>query len=399
MKSRKFILLGIFVLMSANIISAAHYIVGYVEDALDGENANGKTIVLWNEIYGFHENAADIIGPLGNSGTDNIYMIDCESLSPSCKVGDILSLKIIDNGDGYVSETKNVTVTGAGYTLAEEIRLNSIPLITSVEIDDEFLPPTYQENEIDLNAGGVREVFCRAIAFEYDGADSLENANARIFHNSVNYESTSHKNNHYSNDSCYLNTEYGTEEQAEIICTFEIWYYASPGEWNCTVEISDNLLSSSRNSSTVKVNELLAIYVNPEIDYGELDADSISDEKNLQIFNYGNTQINISLSGYGENEEGDDFAMVCFSGEIPIYYQKYNLTQTNAREMTMEQFEERYINLTSEPFIREFNLDYRKNEVIDDAFRNTFWRIFAPATISGACEGRIVVGAVKKEAD
>ena len=127
LKSKAILVEILALILFIPLVSAAHYIVGYVEDALDGTAANGHTVVLWNPNNGINDNLTDIIGPSGNSGVDNIYMIDCELLSQPCKVGDNLSVKVINNGDNYISEIENVTVQGLGYDVVENLSLNSPP--------------------------------------------------------------------------------------------------------------------------------------------------------------------------------------------------------------------------------------------------------------------------------
>ena len=116
------------------LCSAAHYIVGIVENAKDGTNADGHSIVLWNSAVGIEDNTSDIIGPLGNSNANSIYMIDCEMLTVGCNIGDILTLKVVNNGDNYVSGDRNVTVSEFGYDIADNITLNSPPNVSSVNV-------------------------------------------------------------------------------------------------------------------------------------------------------------------------------------------------------------------------------------------------------------------------
>ncbi len=118
------------------LVSAAHYVIGYVEDALDGTSANDKIVMLWNPLQGKQDNLTDIVGPNGNSGQDNTYMIDCEMLDNGCQVDDELSVKVINNGDDYVSGIVNVTVTGAGYDVAENLSLNSPPNVDLIYPSD-----------------------------------------------------------------------------------------------------------------------------------------------------------------------------------------------------------------------------------------------------------------------
>ena len=81
-------ILFLILILTIQTASAAHYITGLVNNASDGENANGKQIILWNPINGIEDNLTDTIGPTGNSNTNNVYMIDCELLNNACQVGD-----------------------------------------------------------------------------------------------------------------------------------------------------------------------------------------------------------------------------------------------------------------------------------------------------------------------
>ena len=57
----KKILFIFLVLLILPLSSAAHYIVGIVENAKDGTSANGHSIILWNPIIGIQENISDIM--------------------------------------------------------------------------------------------------------------------------------------------------------------------------------------------------------------------------------------------------------------------------------------------------------------------------------------------------
>jgi hypothetical protein len=106
---------------------AAHYVVGQVDDALDSTSANNRVIVLWNPARGLADNITDIIGQAGNSGTDNVYFLDCEMLSNPCQIGNQINVKVFDSGDNYVTTIASLMVTGAGYDLMSTLRLNSPP--------------------------------------------------------------------------------------------------------------------------------------------------------------------------------------------------------------------------------------------------------------------------------
>ena len=141
--------------------SAAHYIVGFVENAKDGTISDGHTIVLWNSAGGTNDNTSDVIGPTGNSNINNLYLIDCESLIGGCNIGDILTLRVINNGDNYISAEKNVTVGEFGYDLVDNITLNSPPTTNLISPADLTSVSNLQVNfncsysDLDNNLGEI----------------------------------------------------------------------------------------------------------------------------------------------------------------------------------------------------------------------------------------------------
>jgi hypothetical protein len=322
-------------------------------------------------------------------------MIDCEMLSTSCDIGDSLKIKVLNTGDNYASYDVSVTVSDAGYDLADNITLNSPPNVTSVFVDDSILLP---ENEIDLIPANISIVSCRAIIYEYDNETEIESARAEFFDNSSSFYGQADDNNyHYKNSSCFLNKSYGDVNEAEVNCTFNVWYYANFANWKCVVEVFDNLSLSENGSDYNFINSLLSIGIpDSPLDFGNIDSGKVSEEKILNITNYGNIGINLSIRGYALND-GDNLSMNCTLGSIKnisIEYEKYNLTTTNPGTLTLQEFESKYVNLSSDSKIRTFNLDYRKNEASNEAFNNTYWRIYVPARVSN-CQGKVVIGAVR----
>ena len=390
-------LIAIFLILP--FCSGAHYIVGYVENAKDGTNSNGHSIVLWNPAIGTSDNVSDIIGPTGNSRTNNIYMIDCELLISGCNVSNTLSLKVINNGDNYISNEKNVTISGFGYDIAENITLNSPPNITYVNVEDDLAFP---QNEIDLIPAETKEIICSSIAMEYDGKNSLTNASGVFFDDILsNYSASDDNNLHYTNNSCFINYSYGNPNEVEVLCKFDIWYYANSQNWNCTINIEDNLSIISKKGDISFINPLLALGVDSLIEFDIYDGEEVTRESNLNVTNYGNVKINLSLSGYAF-EENDGYAMNCSEGEIrniSIEYEKFNLTNSNGGAMNLIEFESKYVNWTPSPDVKKFDLDYRKDDSLNEASNFTYWRIYVPSEISGECQGNIIFGAVQAPGD
>ncbi len=160
MKNRIFFILIIGMLLT-HFSSGAHYIVGIVNDAKDGTSSNGLTISLWNTERGLEDNLTDIIGPYGNSKTNNVYMIDCEMLKNPCNVGDNLSVRVFNNGNNYVSDVKSVIVTGNGFDVVENLSLNSPPKVFLISPENYFNSPiqeilfNFSVNDYDANLVNV----------------------------------------------------------------------------------------------------------------------------------------------------------------------------------------------------------------------------------------------------
>src|SRR3989339_570119 len=337
----------LIILLVLPFCSSAHYIVGIVNDAHDGEIANDHEVVLWNPLNGIQDNLTDIIGINGNSNADHIYMFDCEQLSTPCEIDDELKIKVYDTGNGYLSKNISVIVTGAGYDTAENITLNSPPAILSLSVDDDLIFPL---NQIDLFAASTRNVTCEVIIEEYDG-DSLFNIIAEFFGEASSF--------------------YGDSD--------------------------DNNTASSDESDSTFINQLLSIEVNSSFDFGKVDSLLVSNESIINSTKNGNTKINISLLGYAINE-GDDFAMNCSNNQnISIDYLRYNLTASTFGELTFGEFNNYYLNLTGSSVIKNTGLNFRQNDLLNEAVNSTYWRIYVPEGVAGDCQGNIVISATLGE--
>jgi len=390
---RKLFFLVIFCVFFFEIgfVSSAHFIIGRLNDALDGTSANDHTVVLWNPLNGLGDNLTDIVGPNGNSGQNNIYMIDCELLSTPCEIGDIMSIQVLEEAGKYFTVGEvNVTVTGAGFDLANNLTLNSPPSIDSIFVDDSTHSPA---NEIDLLAANSRQVYCVANITEFD-SDSIINVNASFFDSGYSFDTPDDNNYHYLNQSCNVDSDFGNENQSQINCSFEVFYYANPGSWTCQIVLEDENSASKNDTDTTSVNELLAVGLIDSVDFGVVNLEEVSSELVLNVTNYGNVLVNLSLSGYGSSE-GDNLSMDCLSGNITVGFIKYNLTDSVGGTLNYTHFSGNYTNLTSSPYVNEFNINYRQDDTENEAIDETYWRTYVPDAVAGTCSGTIVFGAVE----
>jgi hypothetical protein len=387
----KIFLIFLVCFLSFSLISSAHYIVGYVNDALDGTLADTHEVVLYNPSVGESDNLTDVIGVTGNSFASQMYLIDCELLNIPCEVGDNLTVRVYDNGDNYVStHDVFVNVTGAGFDFMDNLTLNSPIIFNSIVVDDEL---TFTPNEIDLLAASSRTVTCSAVVEDLDGG-GFSNFYSEFFGQvSSSYGDTDDNNYHYTNSSCFEDSSYGTLNQSQINCTYELLYYSNTETWRCRI-VGGDFFTNTTGEDTTFVNPLISIEMQDNITFGIVDSEAVSPEEEVVIYNRGNVLIDLALSGYG-TVEGDFNSMTCTKGEnISIDYKKYNLTSSNFGNLTLSQFEFNYTNLTTYPVTNDFNLNYRRNDTFDDAFNSTFWRVYVPYGSGGDCSGNIIFGAV-----
>jgi len=391
MKNIFFNILLLIIVMTFPSTIAAHWIVGYVENASDSTSPNGRTIKLYNSTN--LQEIFTIVGPSGPSATSNIYMIDCEMLATPCNVGDVLNITLVDDLTGHVAKQEvQVIVSGAGYDMAPNISMTSPLSLQNVLVEDSFTSP---QNEIDLTANSTTKISCTAITDGYEPSTSLVNATATFFASTSTKPSPDDNNNHYTNSTCEINTSYGLSTQAQINCTFKIEYYANADSWTCEIEVIDNSSVSVTANDQTQINTLLAIGANSSIDFGEVNVTEMTPEKTIQITNFGNVNINLTLNGFGETPN-DGNSMICSGNNISIEHTKYNLTLSNSGSLTPTQAEAVYKNLTSTATKEEFKLHSRQNDNINnDATNNTYWRVYVPKNVGRSCQGNIIIGATQ----
>lgn len=290
---------------------------------------------------------------------------------------------------------------GGNVTVVTQLQVGNVfPEVLNVSIDDD-------SSSVTLIANSTKLVSCVSLLRDYNNESDFRDVTAEFFGETSSFYGDSDDNNyHYINTSCNLDLDFGSwngvsddDYLALANCSFFLQYYSNPETWNCTVFVNDSYGWNDTNSDEVTVDSLLALGLPEFINYGIVNSTYVSNENITNVTNYGNVEINLSLSGYAVTE-GDGFAMNCTLGNIQnisIDYEKYNLTSSTSGDLTLTQFEGLYVNLTSSPVVKEFNLISRTDDLINDAFDSTYWRIYVPKGVAGTCTGNIVFGAVQAE--
>ena len=287
-------------------------------------------------------------------------------------------------GSPYTNTTTNLTIG------------NAIPEIHNISING--------GTDIVLTPNATTLVECAAVIVDWNGDTDIVAANATFFDSSIPESNPNDNNDHYTNSSCHINTSFGSfngftddAESALANCTFQILYYANAGSWNCTIQADDTEGSAGTGTEQGTISPLLSLGLPNWINYGLINATSVSSERTINITNYGNVKANLSLEGYGANPN-DGNAMNCTQGtskNISVDLEKYNLTTSTSGQLNFTQFQANYTNLTTSPTVKQFNLTSRINDTTDDTLKLTYWRIYVPTGVAGTCTGNIVFGATQ----
>ncbi|MBS3088056.1 hypothetical protein J4226_05685 [Candidatus Pacearchaeota archaeon] len=275
---------------------------------------------------------------------------------------------------------------------------NTYPDIINVSINDDAA-------SIALTPNATTKVSCVAVIREYNGDADVTLANATFYDSVASSPGDANDNNdHYSNSSCELIADtsgfngYADDPYHSLAnCTFQVQYYANPEDWVCEVTAIDTMDWTSNLTDDITVSPLLALGLPDVIEYGTVNATFVSNENITNITNFGNVQINLTLEGYGTTQ-GDGIAMNCSLGNIgyiPIEFEKYNLTASTTGPLSLSAFETNYINLTSAAVTKRFELNYRTDDVVNDAIKESYWRIYVPRGVAGTCNGSIIFGATQ----
>ena len=242
-----------------------------------------------------------------------------------------------------------------------------------------------------------KTIYCFAHVVDYNGEDDIGYANATFFDNFTSFTASDDNNSKYTNYSCVVDKSYGDQYTAGVNCSFDVWYYANASEWNCSVTVNDSYNWRHANTDNITISPLLALGLPDIIQYGTVNATYVSDENVTNVTNLGNVPVNLSLNGYGF-WPGDGNAMNCTLGankNISIGFEKYNLTSSTPGDLTHVQFIGNYTNLTTDPVIKDFDLNFRHNENVNEAWNYSYWRVYVPLGVAGTCQGNIVFAATQ----
>jgi len=241
---------------------------------------------------------------------------------------------------------------------------------------------------ISLNESSSIIVWCNATVTDEDGYVDVTTVNATLWDPADTTEGAADNNtNHYTNSSCALSGGSGTTVNAA--CVFSLQYYIDAAEWTCKLTAVDNTSATGTNNvTTVTVNQLKALSTDATIAFSELALGATSAEQNITVANTGNTQIDVSVDGYGSSD-GDGYATVCTVGgsEISLSNLKYNLTAGQDFTANMTVLTDLAVTLA--------DFDLARTTDGTPSTKPIFWKLKIPSSdVGGSCSGKIVITAV-----
>lgn len=226
------------------------------------------------------------------------------------------------------------------------------------------------------NAGGTKTLECNASIRDFNGFNDISIVNATLYHFYNTSDQADDANEHYTNASCEEIQNDG-EYLANYTCKFEVQYFANNGTWNCNVSVNDSYNFISSDNETQEFDVLYALNVTDVIDYGNLSVGDTSENITAVITNFGNTDINVSVLGYGQTE-GDGLAVVCAQGDnISLPNQRYSTTPVEWSSKTI-------ITGTDEDLLVTL---LQQTDDITPVTQNTYWQLFIPPNPFGVCTG------------
>ncbi|MBN1792981.1 DUF2341 domain-containing protein [Candidatus Woesearchaeota archaeon] len=244
------------------------------------------------------------------------------------------------------------------------------------------------DEDITLNAGSTQRVQCSVIIRDYNGGNTIQYVNSTFSYFLNSSDDPDDNNIHYTNTSCTHNSTDGYN--ATWDCAFDVWYYANNGTWNVNVTVTDDFPFIVSSISNTTILPMYAIDVTPLIDFGEMYVGEVSSSSvQANITNYGNMEINVSVYGFGgENEtKGAGLAMICNTRNITSDDERYSLNPADTWA-TMAA-------ISQTPTLLPSLTMPQQEDDLTQIMNSTYWRLFINPVSNpdGICNGTVIFSA------
>ncbi len=261
---------------------------------------------------------------------------------------------------------------------------NVAPTVRNVNLYDSNHPAN-----IVLEQGTTHTIVCNATINDTNGYGDIATVNASLYKYSEYGPGDVNDNNFkYANTSC---NQYATSGVVDAFytCQFEVEYYAYNGTWRCNVTAIDSSDATNNSADDDDIDSLFAINLsNTTISFGELEPMNTSEDRELNVTNFGNMNLTISLRAYGE-VEGDDWAMNCSTGNISLDYERFSLDSGTAWG-SMTPVTNTFADING---LTVYQRTDDSDDDHTDSHNATYWKIKAPLGTKGVCNGTLELSA------
>lgn len=240
---------------------------------------------------------------------------------------------------------------------------------------------------LTLTAGSTKTIVCIISIRDYNGGADINFTNGTFYYN-INASSDPDDNNvHYTNTTCTNGTVNGYD--VNWTCAFDVLYYANNGTWRANFSVTDKYNMTTRSYTNVTISQLYALNVTNLIDFLDMAVgDTSLTPVVANITNFGNMNINISIYGFGGDNEttGANYAMLCDIRNITLPNERYSLSSIGYDTMTP-------VTNTYAP-IPGFTIAQQTDDN-QQVINSTYWRLHVNLTSNpfGICNGTVVFSA------
>ncbi|MBU2431938.1 MAG: hypothetical protein KKH99_14690, partial [Proteobacteria bacterium] len=252
--------------------------------------------------------------------------------------------------------------------------------ITSILVDDSVDIPL---DQIDLIAGTTKTVYCNLTIWDPEVYTNISSVNATFYSSTTTFDASDANQTHYTNTSCTLIS--GGGNTADYVCGFTVWHFALNGTWECR-GYTENLYSSNISLDNTTVSQLFAINISTTlINYTDLEPDQESPNVEVNVSNVGNMPMNISVYGFGGEDElgGTDLSMICEINNISVEFERFSTSSGVAYDSKNQ--------LSSTPQDIGLTIPAKANEA-EVKSNSTYWQFMVPPheQAFGQCNGSVV---------
>jgi hypothetical protein len=284
----------------------------------------------------------------------------------------------LTNGQHNWSIQCNDTNNFIGVSDTRNLTIKILPKIDYISLSDDSSP----FGQMILSAGSTKSVNCSVVVSDFDGIDNIINVTSTFYYY-LNKSGDSNNNNvHYSNNSCLQISN--TSLNKTFSCGSSILYYANNGTWYCNATVTNNYSNSASYNVSININPLYALNLTDGLSFGNVQSNVSSSNVTVNITNFGNMPINITLQGYAVII-GDNVGMNC-SDNTNITINSIRFSTNSSANFNQK------ISLNGSIQKLNFKITKQTNDTI--IFNTTYWQISPnPGYINRICGGYVIFDA------